>query len=235
MIGAYRKYVNQIIIPNGVTEIGAYAFKGCSGLTDITIPEGVTEIGPGAFYDCTGLTSITIPKGVTSIEEGAFYRCSGLTAIETPSSVTAIGPNAFGGCSGLTDITIPEGVTEIGPGAFCRYSGFFHHHSQGRYNWVWHSRAAAVWGPLPFPRTSQKLVLMHSRAAAVWLISPFPRASQNWTGSILSLQQLTSITIPKGVTYIGHDAFYGCTGRLPSRFPIASHLLMMKHSLTAPV
>jgi len=40
--------------------------------TSITIPEGVTSIGEYAFRDCSGLTSITIPNSVTSIGSNAF-------------------------------------------------------------------------------------------------------------------------------------------------------------------
>ena len=48
------------IIPNSVTSIGDYAFRGCSGLTSVTIPNSVTSIGNGAFLDCTGLKNLTI-------------------------------------------------------------------------------------------------------------------------------------------------------------------------------
>ncbi len=50
-------------------------------VTDLVIPEGVTEIGQWAFCDCTGLTSVTIPNSVTSIGEYAFSNCTGLKHI----------------------------------------------------------------------------------------------------------------------------------------------------------
>ena len=65
------------VIPEGTTEIGNFAFSGCTGLTDITIPNSVTEIGVGAFRGCTGLTNITIPNSVTEIGGGAFDGCTG--------------------------------------------------------------------------------------------------------------------------------------------------------------
>lgn len=54
-------------IPDSVTNIGSYAFYGCSSLTDIIIPSSVISIGDGVFNDCNGLTSVTIPSSVKSI------------------------------------------------------------------------------------------------------------------------------------------------------------------------
>ena len=71
----------KFVVPSGVTSIGDYAFKDCSGLTSIEIPSSVTSIGNSAFSWCAGLTSIEIPSSVTSIEDGAFSGCSGLTSI----------------------------------------------------------------------------------------------------------------------------------------------------------
>ena len=53
------KQLINIKIPNSVTSIGGYAFKGCSGLTEIKIPNSVTSIGYGAFHDCASLSKIT--------------------------------------------------------------------------------------------------------------------------------------------------------------------------------
>ena len=110
--------LQTIIIPDSVTTIGNYAFKGCKGLTSITIPDSVTTIGNYAFTGCSGLTSVTIPDSVTSIGNYAFYGCSGLTSITIPESVTTIDSYAFSNCYGLTSITIPDSVTSIGKQAF---------------------------------------------------------------------------------------------------------------------
>ena len=74
----------NVVIPNGVTSIGDYAFRGCTSLTHVTIPDSVTSIGWGAFRDCSSLTSVTIPDRVTEIIEYVFYRCTSLKYIKCP-------------------------------------------------------------------------------------------------------------------------------------------------------
>ena len=108
----------HVTIPNSVTNIGIYAFSGCSSLSSITIPNSVTSIGEGAFYGCSKLPSITIPNSVTSIGRDAFARCSKLSSIVIPNSVTSIGNGAFARCDSLSSITIPNSVTNIGFYAF---------------------------------------------------------------------------------------------------------------------
>ena len=110
--------VKRIIIGDGVTRIGEYAFYDCSSLTSITIPNSVTRIGEYAFYDCSSLTSVNIPNSVTTIGEHAFDSCSSLTSVTIGNSVTTIGVYAFSECSSLTSVTIPNSVTTIGGYAF---------------------------------------------------------------------------------------------------------------------
>jgi PKD repeat protein len=105
-------------IPNSVTSIGAEAFDGCTGLTNITIPDSVTNIGVGAFNLCISLTSVTLPDSVASIGEEAFSDCWGLTSVTIGNGVTSIGAEAFQFCSALASATIPNSVTSIAEGAF---------------------------------------------------------------------------------------------------------------------
>ena len=113
----YKGIQSEVIVPDGVTSIGEYAFSRCSKLTSITIPNSVTSIGEWAFSGCSGLTSITIPNSVTSIGDFAFSGCNGLTSITIPNSVTSIGNGAFGYCFKLAKAIVPK-ETKIGAAAF---------------------------------------------------------------------------------------------------------------------
>ena len=73
---SYRDRLKSLIIEDGVTSIGSYAFYGCTGLTSVTIPNSVTNIGNNAFDGCSALTSVTIGNGVTSIGSYAFNGCN---------------------------------------------------------------------------------------------------------------------------------------------------------------
>jgi len=110
--------LSNITIPNSVTTIGDGAFDSCENLSSITIPQGVTSIGDATFAWCTNLESITIPGSVTSIGYMAFYRCESLHSITIPDSVKTIGDDAFGRCTNLENIVIPSGVTSIGVQTF---------------------------------------------------------------------------------------------------------------------
>ena len=66
-----KNLVTNLIIPDGVTSVGSYAFYGCSGLTSITIPDSVTSVGDSAFSGCP-FTEIKIGKGLKSIGKNAF-------------------------------------------------------------------------------------------------------------------------------------------------------------------
>ena len=57
--------VTDLVIPDGVTSIGADVFSSCSSLTSITIADSVITIGNWAFYSCYNLVSVTFknPNG----------------------------------------------------------------------------------------------------------------------------------------------------------------------------
>jgi len=112
----------NVILPDGLEQIGNGAFSGCTGLTSIAIPNSVTDIGQSAFNSCTGLTSIAIPNGVASVSQYTFENCTSLISVNIPSSVTSIGYRAFSYCNKLASINIPSGVTSIGESAFSNCS-----------------------------------------------------------------------------------------------------------------
>ena len=53
--------IKSIVIENGITYVGAYAFCNCRYATSVAIPNGVTKIAYGAFWQCSSLESVSIP------------------------------------------------------------------------------------------------------------------------------------------------------------------------------
>ena len=183
--------VKKIVIEDGVTSIGDYAFRGCSSLTSITLPDSVTSIGDCAFVFCVGLSSITLPDSVTSIGDSAFKNCSSLTSITIPDRVTSIEPYAFDNCSSLTSITIPNSVTSIGASAFynCR--------------------------SLTSITIPDRVTSIESRAftgcSSLTSITIPDSVTSIGYATFAGCSSLTSITIPDSVTSIGESAFSNCS------------------------
>jgi len=76
-----------VSFPDGVCEIGGYAFYHCSSLTEVTLPDGVAKIAYSAFEGCSALRRITIRASVTTIDSSAFSGCADVTIIAPAGSV----------------------------------------------------------------------------------------------------------------------------------------------------
>ncbi len=108
--------VSTIVIEDGVTGIGDYAFYQ-SGALNVYIPDSVTSIGQSAFYG-SALLAVTIPGSVETIGNSAFRNCANLTSASVSEGLEIIGDNAFRGCTALTHIDFPASITSVGAGAF---------------------------------------------------------------------------------------------------------------------
>ena len=123
--------VTRVVIKEGVTSIGDYAFSSYSFLTNVSLSDTLTSIGESAFSSCGHISSITIGKGVSSIGLGAFSRCTSLQSFTVKAGNTHF--SEAGGV--LYDLNktviisyplaidndqfeIPSGVTSIGDYAF---------------------------------------------------------------------------------------------------------------------
>jgi len=185
-------WITGLEIQEGVTEIGAYAFSGCTGINTVVIPASTEKIYSHAFstLDEISLSSnvpwfgegtinggenglhVTIRGDGHEIPSSAFSNLrSIITGVTIEDNVTGIGENAFSGCSGITSVEIPSSVTTIGAGAFSGCSGL------------------------------ETLNLSTGLNAIE-------------TYAFHDCTSLSEVTIPTTVENIGNMAFYGCSGMI---------------------
>lgn len=126
----HRSDIRYIILNEGVTSTGRYAFADCYRLVNVDFPEsleiigresflscglrsvnissGVKEIQGAAFWGCTNLTSITFAEGLKKLEAGVFFLCTNLREVVLPASLCEIEGNPFEECYSLVDLSVCE-------------------------------------------------------------------------------------------------------------------------------
>lgn len=104
----------------GLTKIEKLSFAHMYGLrTEVVIPEGVTEIGESAF-SCSYMPSVRLPSTLKKIEKQAFMYAHNLTKITLPDGLETIGDEAFNGCHPRNAVVLPASIKSIGKKAFDR-------------------------------------------------------------------------------------------------------------------
>lgn len=113
-------YLESVVLPDSLKEIGVAAFSNCSLITEIDIPDSVSEIGVKAFMDCISLEKVKLPAELEVIGESLFSGCISLSDITLGEKITNIEQYAFSKCYSIEEITIPASVKTIGD---CAFSG----------------------------------------------------------------------------------------------------------------
>ena len=101
----------ELVIPTKiegypVTVIGEYLCQGLSKLKKVTLPEGLTEISAFAFESCVALEEISFPSTLTAIRDSAFFSCNRLTKVELPAKTKTVEDYAFFACDNLTELSL---------------------------------------------------------------------------------------------------------------------------------
>jgi hypothetical protein len=217
-----NKVLERVTIPESVTEIGAYAFSGCSNLASVSVPESISMVGIGVFSDTPWYdnlpdgvvyigkvaceykgdisddTKIEFKDGTLAIRQEAFSCRWGIVSVTIPNSVTYIGEKAFQHLH-LTSVNIPNSVTYIGEEAFSTYSlsSLTVDSENPKYDSRNNCNAIIETATNTLILGCKNTVIPNS------VTSIGDRAFEN-------CEDLISILIPNSVTSIGESSFAGC-------------------------
>ena len=114
--------VQSVKIPEGVTQIGAYAFNNCYNLTTLFLPSTLDTVGRAAFRMCRSLQAVAFHPGLTSLPMECFWHCEALTQVSLPYTLEEIGQSAFAHCYELKNVILPDGIITLDEQTF-RSSG----------------------------------------------------------------------------------------------------------------
>jgi hypothetical protein len=223
---SYRKQIFEVVIENGITSIGSYAFSECSNLSSITIPNSVTRTEYFVFWVCTSLQSVTFEDGsrLDRMSGTEFVGCNLLRNIIIPDGVTDIYD-----CSLLGDVTLPrkvmlpDSVTNISnsPGQMHDDSKIYA--SKGSYaeyyaksNNIFYVEVKSEQSDSDFEfyeNTNGGVTITHYNYSVPNVVIPETLGGKSVTeigdeeNFPFENQLITSVTIPDTVTYIGNKAF----------------------------
>ena len=186
-----------VVIMDGITNIGEYAFADCDNITSVSIPATVTSIEDSAFASCTGLTSFTIPNTITDIEDNAFAGCSNLASITSLGSTPPVlGANVFAD----VDNTIPVYVPCVNLNAYKTAWTYFSNIQGLDVTIASGTDGDITWSVVAVCIGHDTVLTISGKGAMV-------DNSRPWS---LYWNNVNEIVIENGITHIGNLAFYGC-------------------------
>ena len=203
----------------------------------VVVEEGITSLGDYAFYCFYSLTEVTLPDGLERIGESAFGYCESLATLVLPDSVTVIGVNAFSSCTALRELTVPAGVTEIGYSAFysCSVESITVAEGNADYQSADGVLYSADMSKLIF-YPAQKTDTAFTVPETVTYIEDYAFAYNTYLtavsipdcvsyvgiGAFLSCSALTEVNIPADMQILSANTFNGCTSL--ESFTVPAHI-----------
>lgn len=129
-IGEYafrRGRISSVSFPDSLVKIGRMAFFN-SEISDISFGTGIKKIGEGySFSICTNLTKLILPPQAEEIGDSVFSDCQNLSEVVFNSRLVSISRKAFSGCDRLEKVVIPESVQKIGKSALSKVQHIVFH------------------------------------------------------------------------------------------------------------
>ena len=196
--------VENIVVENGITNIGDYSFNYMLCVKSVSLPNTLTRIGESAFWHCEQLSGLSIPNSVKTIGDSAFSDCYGLLNVDVPDGVEIIDAYAFYACLNVSDVRIPQSVRSIGERAF---------------DGLWAAEAFVVDENNPY-FSSDDHGCLYDKKRTNLIRFPVANTSKSYSvpNTVVTIEEnafwycnsLESINLPQGIITIGKDAFTEC-------------------------
>jgi len=115
-----RYNVTNIVIGEGITSIGKFAFYNFTKVVSVTVPSTITKVSSYIFAEAHALKSVTLPDAVTSLPYAAFASCYNLESF-TANGLTMLGDYSLSSTK-LKSFRINSKLTSISNTAFFQSS-----------------------------------------------------------------------------------------------------------------
>ncbi len=116
---SYKSSIKTVVVEDGVSYLGQYAFQGCSALTSVSLPDSLRVLSANAFCNCTSLETIVLPDSIATLGGSMFTGCTSLQNVTLCDKDVSLGAHMFDGCIALKSLTIPSSIKgDLGEYAF---------------------------------------------------------------------------------------------------------------------
>ncbi len=230
LIKANTTVAGTYCLKEGTLTVADGAFNGCARLVSVDLGDSVISIGDNAFFGCTSLIMIALPDSVASIGANAFENTEyynndtnwendilyiGNHLVKAKDTVSgelslkdgtlSVAGNAFFECADLTAIVVPDSVVSFGKNAFFDCSNLLCVGITDLKKWCEIDFENSFSNPLYYA----DMLFLNGELLNGEVIIPDGTAKIG--DYALSVDGITSVTIPDSVTYIGKDTFDNCT------------------------
>ena len=202
-----KEQISTVVIDNGVTGIGDFAFYNLPNLTSVSIPESVTKIGNYAFKNCNKLETVELPDSLTEVGDSTFYGCTNMSSIVLPTSVNKIGEYAFARCTSVKEIVFEGKAPKIETGAFAKVVAKVGYPMEDT-SWT-EDIMKNYGGTLSWKKSSA----WELKNGVLTIADDSCMKNYNKATEVPWYEertQITSIVINDGITKVSDFAFYGC-------------------------